>query len=178
MPRCSWLPCMRLGATVLLPLSPSPTWHQAPSLQASLWYWQENPWEDVFDFFFYGKSIILSTLQKYSALIHKMWEVEGKHERTRLSPNPVYVCRSVQRVWNTFCVEDYNNLLIDTIMNMRYREIVFICKVEYCECYREITGAFCTGISSSERCGTNVRQAHWASDCDRHHIHSLCLCSS
>lgn len=78
---------------------------------------------------FLWKIHLPSTVQKYSALTHKIWEVEGKHDRTRLFPNPIYVSRGMQRAWNTFCIEDYNNLLIDTILNKRYKGIVLICRV-------------------------------------------------
>lgn len=50
--------------------------------------------------------------------------------RRQLFPNPVCVSRGVQRAWDTFCIECCNNLLIDTIINKRYRGIVLICKVE------------------------------------------------
>lgn len=60
---------------------------------------------------FLWKIHLPSTVQKYSALAHKIWEMEEKHERTRLFPNPVYASRDVQRTWNTFCSEDYHYLL-------------------------------------------------------------------
>lgn len=39
------------------------------------------------DYLNYAENI----LQKLNALSHKIWEVEGKHERARLFANPVYV---------------------------------------------------------------------------------------
>lgn len=80
---------------------------------------------------FLRKIHLASSIQKYSALTHKIQEVGGKHERTRLFPNPIYASRGVKKAWNTCCVEEYNNLLIDTSMNKRYRGIVLICKAEY-----------------------------------------------
>lgn len=72
-----------------------------------------------------------SILQKLNALSHKIWEVEGKHERARLFANPVYVSGGFQMAWHIFCL--YNNLLGDTVTNKKIdRGIVSVFEVE---CY-------------------------------------------